>query len=89
MPDRKIRTIVREQRFESEMARIELSVRRTDEFLSGAETILARMPESGHRLGDSNVWFLPGRTVDIALWYTFDDNYVYLLSIEKFIPPEL
>ena len=71
------------------MARIEPNVRRADEFLEGVETILSRQPESGYQLGDSNVWFIAGRTVDIALYYTFDDDYVYFLSIEKVILPQL
>ena len=71
------------------MTRIESSVRRADEFLEGAENILARRPDFGHQLDDSSVWFLPGHTIDVVLYYTFDDNHVYFLSIEKFTPPEL
>jgi hypothetical protein len=85
----KIRTIIRDKRFEQEMARIVPNVRRADEFLEGAETILSRQPESGFRLGDSNVWFISGHTVDIALFYTFDDDHVYFLSAERAIPPLL
>jgi hypothetical protein len=85
----KIRTIVRDERFEYEMAYIEPSVRRADEFMEGAENVLARDPEAGYRLADSNVWFVGGHTVDVALYYTFDDDYVYLLSAEKAKLPDL
>jgi hypothetical protein len=85
----KIRTIIRDKRFEQEMATIERNVRRADEFMEGAETILSRQPESGFPLEQTNVWFIAGHTVDLALYYTFDENNVYLLSIQKVIPPEL
>jgi hypothetical protein len=85
----KIRTIIRDARFEQEMAVIEKNVRRADEFLEGTETILSREPECGYQLENSNVWFVAGHTVDLALYYTFDEDNVYLLSIEKIIPPEL
>jgi hypothetical protein len=71
------------------MTRIESSVRRADEFLEGAENILARRPDCGHQLEDSNIWFLPGHVINLGLYYTFDDNHVYFLSIGKFTPPEL
>jgi hypothetical protein len=70
------------------MARIEANVRRADEFVEGAETVLSRQPESGFQLDESNVWFIPGHTVDAALYYTFDEDKVYFLSIKKVIPPE-
>jgi hypothetical protein len=86
----KIRTIVRDERFELEMEYIEPIVRRADEFMEGAETILSRDPEAGCRLApDSNVWFVCGHTVDAALYYTFDEDHVYFLSIEKTKLPEL
>ena len=71
------------------MARIVSSVRRADEFLEGAETILSRNPQAGCRLDDSNVWFIAGHTVDVALYYTFDDDYVHFLAVEKVAPPQL
>ena len=68
---------------------IEPIVRRADEFMEGAETILARNPEIGCQLEDSKVWFVCGHTVDAALYYTFDEDYVHFLSIEKTKLPEL
>jgi hypothetical protein len=71
------------------MAGIVRGVRRADEFLEGAETILSRQPESGFQLEGSSVWFISGHTVDLAIYYTFDDDNVYLLSVQRVIPPEL
>ena len=85
----KLRTVVRSKRFEQEMARIISSVQKADEFLEGVETILARSPESGYQLEDSNVWFIAGHTVDIALYYTFDADHVYFLSIQEVAPPQV
>jgi hypothetical protein len=84
----KIRTIVYDPRFRQDLERIIPGVRRSDEFLEGAEQILSRTPEAGCQLEDSNVWFVAGHTVDVALYYTFDADNVYLLSIEKVEPPE-
>jgi hypothetical protein len=71
------------------MARIEPNVRRADEFMEGVETILSRRPQSGYRLDKSSIWFIPGHTVDLALYYAFDADHVYFISIEKIIPPQL
>ena len=89
MQEGKIRTIVYDERFVSEMAKIEPSVRRADEFIEGTEIILARNPEMGCPLEGSQVWFICGHTVDAAIYYTFDKDYVYFLSIEKTKLPEL
>jgi hypothetical protein len=85
----KMRTIIRDHQFDQEMVDIEASVKRADEFLEGVEIILSRSPESGSRLSNSSVWFVPGYTVDLALYYTFDENNVYFLSIQKTSPPQL
>jgi hypothetical protein len=79
----KIRTVVFDERFEFEMAKLEPNVRRADEFVEGAVTILSRNPEAGCQLEGSQVWFVCGHTVDAALYYTFDAENVYFLSIEK------
>lgn len=71
------------------MSQIVPNVRIADEFLEGTEDILSRIPEEGYKLDNSNVWFVPSRTVDLALYYAFDEDHVYFLSIEKAIPPQL
>ncbi len=83
------RTIVYDPLFEEQMAEFEPNIKRADEFIEGAETILSRSPESGFQLEDSSVWFVPGHTVDLVLYYTFDENHVYFLSIQRAFPPEL
>ena len=89
MQSGKVRTVVYDPRFEEELARIYPHVQRADEFVNGAENILARNPECGCPLGDSQVWFICGHTVDAAIYYTFDADNVYFLSIEKSRLPEL
>jgi hypothetical protein len=81
------RTIVREARFERELGAIEPNVERADEFLEGVESILCREPQYGHRIGNSHVYFIPGWTVDLNIYYTFNDEEVFLLSICRMAPP--
>jgi hypothetical protein len=40
-------------------------------------------------LEGSQVWFICGHTVDAAIYYTFDNDHVDMLSIEKTKLPEL
>ena len=79
----KMREIVRDSRFEKEMSEIEPSVRRADEFLRGTEEILSKIPEEGNQLKNSMVWMMPGPLIDLVLYYTFDKNKVYFLSIKE------
>ena len=85
----RIRTVVYDKRFDEELRRINPHVQRADEFVNGAEVVLARNPECGCPLEDSKVWFICGHTVDAAIYYTFDEDHVYFLSIEKTRLPEL
>ncbi len=64
----RIRTIICGKRFEQEMAIINRNVRRTDEFVEGAETILSREPECGFPLEKSSVWFMAGHIIDPAIY---------------------
>ena len=83
----RMRTVICDPRFDAELRQIESDVQKADDFIEGAERILSRSPESGHCLGpQAHVWFLSGHTVDAAIFYTFDENNVYLLSIRK-VPP--
>jgi hypothetical protein len=84
----KLRTIVKNSRFEKELEAIESVVEKADKFLEGVEMVLARLPQCGHQLGNSNVWFIPGWTVDLAIYYSFDDERVVLLSIRRTNPVE-
>ena len=88
-----MRGIQREKVFEADAAEIIGSVKRADEFLEATEDALARNPLIGTRLGLSDVWFLPvvaSATVDpVVLYYTFNDQYVYFLSLQRTQLPEL
>ena len=83
-----LRTVIRNNRFEQELEAIEPDVKRADDFMIGVENVLAREPNCGHRLGESHVYFIPGWTVDLNVYYTFNDDEVFLLSICKMAPPE-
>ena len=77
------RQIIRERSFERELRFLIQDAREADEFVEGAEFVLARDPEAGSPLGEG-IWFLPmaptGK-VQPTLYYTFDDSTVTLLAI--------
>jgi hypothetical protein len=84
---RHLRKVKYEQRFDDELKQIEPDFWRADECLQGAEWLLARDPERGYRANpSSNVWILPVVDVPgfrpVVIYYTFDDRYVYMLSIQ-------
>ena len=81
-----LRDIVYEPAFEDDMKAIHADFFRVDEFIQGAEWVLARQPETGTRIEDgSNVWCLPvapSRSFRPAmLFYTFNDRKVWMLSL--------
>lgn len=80
------RDVVRTERFERELQDLEKDPLRADEFTEAVEWTLARDPTSGTQIKvDPPIWFIP--LVDlpfgssVAIYYTFDDNKVWLLSI--------
>lgn len=78
------RTIVHEKRFSRELHRIEPNPHRANEIIEGPEWVLSRNPYEGIQLAPkSPVWFLsidlPGKK--LGLYYTFDHETVYFLSI--------
>ena len=82
------REVIYFKAFEKELEAISSDAKRADESVRGAEWALCRSPRIGTRVGaDSPVWFLPlvgstdGRSV--ILYYTFNDQYVGLLSIQS------
>jgi hypothetical protein len=80
----KFRTIVKNPRFEQDLSQLEFDAVRADEFTEGAEFVLSRNPEYGTEIA-KRVWFLPmwqpaeGKRVN--LYYTFDQDQVYFLSL--------
>lgn len=91
----KLRTIVEELKFETEFdLLVRHKVPRVEEFVEGVTWLLARGPEEGKRIGNTDVWFvanefLPDRKeLPLVIYYTFNENIVYLLSIvETLYPP--
>ena len=80
------RTVVHEKRFSRELHQIEPNPHRANEITEGAEWVLSREPYAGIQLAPkSPVWFLPiglpGKK--LGLYYTFDDETVYFLSISQ------
>ena len=79
-----MRTIIRDELFEADAKSIvESGNEKVEEFLEAVEMVLSRKPECGYPLSNSHVWFIAGHTVSLVLYYTFDDNNVYLLSMQK------
>ncbi len=80
-------TVVREVRFERELHRLQPNLRRADEFVEGAEWVLARDPKTGYQVREgSPVWCLCiNRELSLhpaVIYYTFDESHVYFLSIQ-------
>jgi hypothetical protein len=59
---------------------------RADEFVEGAEFVLARDPRNGVEIPGTQVWFMPMAPIgedQTTLYYTFDETTIWLLSIRK------
>jgi hypothetical protein len=82
-----LRRVIREHRFERELRRLVADAVGADEFVEGAEWLLARDPLIGVQMEpDSPVWFLtmaPIQDAQISLYYTFNESTVWLLSIVR------
>lgn len=69
-------------------------IKAADEFIEALEFALARKAEIGSQVttDDPPVWFIPTVHVDritpLAVYYTFDAEHVYLLSIQVAIQME-
>jgi hypothetical protein len=81
------RSVVREHHFEKDLADIIGDIAAADDFVAGAEWLLAQNPEIGFPIAEgSSVWFLPMAPVEgaqVALYYTFDDSTVWLISLAE------
>jgi hypothetical protein len=84
-----LRTIIKTHRFELELRDlVRDGARGADEFIEATEWALARRAEIGSPLTTDKppVWFLPvvdvSRISPLAVYYTFDDDCVILLSIQ-------
>lgn len=85
-----LRQIVKAPLFEEQLqSLIEGGAKAADQFIEGLETVLPRKPEIGSWRTGTNppVWTIPMIDVErlrppLVVYYTFDDERVYLLSIE-------
>jgi hypothetical protein len=90
--DRPGRTLVEEPTFKQQVADLRLSVARLDECLKGLGWLLARAPELFPLVPDTKLRraklrnYAPGVVLDV--WFSFDEQNVFLHAIEPLIPPE-
>lgn len=86
MRERLPRRVIREHSFESDLGALIQDQREADDFVEGAEYVLARDPTIGSLLySNGSVWFLPmapANESQIVLYYTFDDLHVWLFAIK-------
>lgn len=80
-------SIVREHHFEKDLAALIGNLEAAGDVVAGAEWLLAQNPEIGFPIAeDSRVWFLPMAPIEgaqMALYYTFDDFTVWLISLAE------
>lgn len=80
-PDNQNRT----EQFENELLKIIPDYRIADEFIAGAEWVLARNPYLGTQLSFSDVWHFPMEDFpelpQLSLLYTFNAEKVFFLSL--------
>ena len=90
MPER-FWEIVREEAFEEELLFLIHDAREADEFVEGAEFILARDPLAGDCIGGEPLLFVmpmaPVRGQQVSLFYTFNKLTVFFVSIRIIYPP--
>jgi hypothetical protein len=60
---------------------IQPDVRRWDEEFQATELSLARYPERGEETATPGAWRLNRDMTDILIYYTFDENNVYLHEV--------
>jgi hypothetical protein len=82
----RFREIIKSPLFEQDLSQLGFDAVRADEFTEGCEFVLARNPEYGTLIA-KNVWFLPMWQPDkgkrVNLYYTFDRDHVYFLSLQR------
>lgn len=82
------RDIVETDKFREQLKALEPNARRADEFIDGTKWVLAKNPRAGRSAyPGKSVRIIPvsdGANVDpMAIYYSFDSERIYLLSIEK------
>lgn len=75
-----------DHRFEAQLQSFQPDFWRHDEFMQGVEWVLCRDPMRGFQTAESSsVWVFPAQgnngVPDCAIYYAFNMNYVFFLSI--------
>ena len=79
----KYRTVIRDHRFEQELAALVPNAALADQAICGLEIVLSRTPRRGVPIGPEPLWATPVYTLgpDLLVYYEFDDDTVTLLSV--------
>jgi hypothetical protein len=90
-----VRSVVKTHRFEVELRDLlGTGARGADEFIEATEWVLSRRANIGSLVttDDPPIYFLPVVDIDrlsrLIVYYTFDDDCVYLLSIQVAVRTE-
>lgn len=80
------RLVIREKQFERELRALIPNPVEADEFVRAAEWVLVNVPETGVLFAaGSPIWILPMAPVaakQVTLYYAFDDETLWLISIQ-------
>lgn len=86
------RTVREEKQFTEDKKKLKHSAKRLDEILFGVIWTLSRIPESFGNVSGTMLYLAKTDAAPDApslyIWYTFDDDYIYLLSVELAPAPE-
>jgi hypothetical protein len=86
MPPADLREVVEQPRFRDEKKKLKPSAKRLDEVLDGVIWTLARSPESYANIPGTKLYLAKTESADgvtgLFIWFTFNDNQVFLESIE-------
>jgi hypothetical protein len=84
--DHKHWQIVEEHQFLDELMLTRRDPVRADEFVDGVKRVLCRNPQAGTQIGE-RIWLIPMAVWTHSIYYTFDDDSVYLHSIKAVETP--
>jgi hypothetical protein len=87
---RVLRELVEEESYQKAKGQLKVDEKRLDEACSGVTWVLCHSPEQGEETEDPRVWAMPTTALlglpELVLYYTFDSQRVWLISIEPAIP---
>lgn len=80
------RDVIYTDQFTKELEEIESDIKRADEFVRGVEYLICQYPDRGkHRDSIKNIWaWAMNEHPGAVLYYTFNDDTIWLLSIKTF-----